>query len=174
MVEILENRADWEQTFTENWLAHYQETGETDFKLYQYSRNEEGVAGKALDLSQSKLLFITTAGGYLKDQQKPFEAEGALGDYSIRTFATDTQLDKLAFAHTHYDHKYVDEDPQVLLPLRHLEDLAHEGVIGEIAPKVVSFSGYMPDVRRLLDEIVPQVVGLAKDQQVDAALLVPA
>jgi D-proline reductase (dithiol) PrdB len=174
MVDILENRADWTAHFEANFLKHYHETGETNFKVYQYSRNESGVAGKAIDLSQSRLVFITTAGGYLKDSQEAYDAPNPLGDYSLRTFPVDTPLNQLAFAHTHYNHKFVDDDPQVLMPLKHLADMVSEGKIGELAPQVIAFSGYMPDVSRILDEVIPQVVGMAKDQQADAALLVPA
>lgn len=174
MVEILENRADWAAHFEANWLKHYHETQETNFKLYQYSRNEEGVSGKAVDLNQSRLVFITTAGAYLKDSQEAYDAPNLLGDYSLRTFPVDTPLEQLAFAHTHYNHKYVDEDAQVLMPLKHLADMVSEGKIGELAPQVIAFGGYMPDVSRILDELVPQVVAMAKDQQADAALLVPA
>lgn len=174
MVEILENREAWQQYFEANWLAHYQRTGETDFKQYQYSRNEETVSGKGIDLNQSRLLFITTSGAYLKDSQPPFDAASALGDYTLRTFSIDTPLDQLAFAHDHYNHKYVDADAQVLVPLRHLQVMVNEGKIAELAPTVISFSGYMPNVPRVLDEIIPPIIGIAKDQQADAALLVPA
>ena len=174
MVEILENRADWAAYFAANWFKHYQETGETDFKQYQYARNEEPVSGKGVDLSKSRLVFITTSGAYLKDSQAAYDAENALGDYTLRMFPVDTPLNKLAFAHTHYNHKYVDSDAQVLVPLKHLADMVSEGKIGELAPQVIAFSGYMPDVSRVLDEVIPQVVGMAKEQQADAALLVPA
>jgi hypothetical protein len=173
-MEILENRDEWKAHFEANWLKHYQETGETDWKIYQYSKNEIAPAGPAIDLSKSKLLFITSSGAYLKDSQKSYDAENNLGDYSIRTFPQRSALNDLAFAHTHYDHKWVNEDPQSLVPLRLLEAFVAEGKIGSLAETVVAFSGYMPDVPRLLDELVPQLVGLAKEQQIDAALLVPA
>jgi hypothetical protein len=174
MVEILENREAWVEHFEDNWLAHFNKTGETDFKQYEYSRNEEAVPGRAIDLSQSRLFFVATSGAYLKDSQEAFDAPNPLGDYTIRTFPLATPLDALAFAHTHYNHQYVDEDAQVLVPLRHLEAMVDEGIIGELVPTVLSFSGYTPIVPRILDELVPQVVGMAKDHQADAALLVPA
>lgn len=173
-MEILENRDGWQAHFEENWLKHYHETGETNWKIYQYSRNKTAPSGPAIDLSSSKLMFVTTAGGYLKDTQEPFDAENLLGDYDIRTFPQNTPLEDIAFAHTHYDHKWVDEDPQVLVPLRLLETMVAEGKIGSLAESVVSFCGYTPIATRVVDDIAPQVVGMAKEQQVDAVLLVPA
>lgn len=173
-MEILENREAWAAHFTENWLAHYEKTGETDFKQYQYTKNDVAPSGKAIDLSQSKLLYITSSGAYLKESQTAYDAENPLGDYTTRLIPQSTALDELAFAHTHYNHKYVDEDPQALVPLRVLDSMQADGLIGELAENIISFHGYTPDVRRILDELAPQVVGLAKDQQADAALLVPA
>jgi hypothetical protein len=34
------------------------------------------------------------------------------------------------FDHTHYDHTAVDEDPEVQLPLRHMEEMVAAGMIG--------------------------------------------
>jgi hypothetical protein len=39
---------------------------------------------------------------------------------------------------------------------------------------VISFSGYQPDVVRVVNELIPAVVEAAKAEQVDAALLIPA
>ena len=68
----------------------------------------------------------------------------------------------------------MDADPQVLLPLRHLEALRDAGDIGALAPHAVSFMGYQPDVARLVAETAPQIVAYAKEAAVRAALLVPA
>jgi len=172
-LEILENRQAWEDHFKANWLAHYEETGETNWKLYQYSKNEEAPSGKAIDLSQSKLLFVTSSGAYLKDSQEAFDAPELLGDYTVRTFPQSTDLGDIAFAHEHYNHQYVDQDPQSVLPLRLLETMQSEGIIGELAETVVSFHGYTPIVTRVIDETIPQIISIAKEQNVDAALLVP-
>lgn len=80
----------------------------------------------------------------------------------------------MAIAHEHYDHAAVEEDPQVLLPLRHLQDMVAGGRIGELAPSIVSFVGYQPDVTRVVDETVPAVVETARAEEVDAVRLIPA
>lgn len=173
-MDIIENRAAWREAFENGWLKKFHETGETDWSIYSRPDNKIQPSGKGIDLSQSRLMLISTAGGYLKDSQTPFDAPNLLGDYTIRAFPSSTPLDALAYAHEHYDHVLVDEDPQVLVPLRHLEDLVNEGVIGELAPTVVSYSGYQPDLGRIEDELIPEVVRVAKEEAVRAALLVPA
>lgn len=173
-MEILENRAGWLAEYQSGWLAHYQQTGETNFKLYKRPTNSAAPSGNAVDLSRSRLLLITTSGAYLRDSQTPYDAENPLGDYSIRPIPSRTPLDRLAYAHTHYDHAAVNQDAQVLVPLRHLEALVAEGVIGALTDNALSFMGYQPDVPRVLDELIPQIVAFAKAEQAQAALLVPS
>lgn len=173
-MEILEDLEQWRADFERGWLAHYLETGEFDWKRYNRPKNKTAPAGPGVDLSRSRLALIPSAGGYLHQSQQPFDAENPFGDYTIRLFPSSTPFEAIAYAHTHYDHTAVDEDPQVLMPLRHLEDLVREGVIGELAPSVISFSGYLPEVDRTINELIPAIIEAAKAQKIDAALLVPA
>ncbi|MEW5960101.1 MAG: glycine/sarcosine/betaine reductase selenoprotein B family protein [Chloroflexota bacterium] len=156
-------------------MAHYQATGKFDWKRYNRPKNSTAPAGPGVDLRQSRLALISSAGAYLRDSQAPFNIDfAALGDYTIRLFPSSTPLTALAFAHGFYDHTAVNEDPQVLVPLRHLEDLVREGVIGELAPSVISFCGFQPDVERTINELIPAILEAAQAEQIDAALLVPA
>lgn len=173
-MEIVENLAQWQADYEQGWLAHFKETGELDWKRYVRPNNKSAPAGPGLDLSQSRLALISSAGAYLGDTQAPFNAPDPLGDYTIRLFPATTPFEALAYAQDHYDHTAVLDDPQVLLPLRHLEALVSEGVIGELAPSVISFSGYQPDVVRVINELIPAIVEAARAGQADAALLVPA
>jgi D-proline reductase (dithiol) PrdB len=174
MTEILENRDEWLETYRANWLKHYEETGETLWKIYKPPKNETPVSGKGVDLSKSRLMLVTSAGGYLAGKQAPYDAENQLGDYTIRLFPISTPLDALAYAHDHYDHAAVEDDPQVIIPLNHLHQMVKEGVIGELAPMVVSYMGYQPDAIRTVDETIPAILEIAKLEAIDAALLVPS
>jgi Glycine/sarcosine/betaine reductase selenoprotein B (GRDB) len=119
------------------------------------------------------VVLISSAGGYLRDSQAPFDAPHPYGDYSIRIFPSGTLLNQIAIAHDHYDHQFVDADRQVLLPLRHLEDLVHEGIIGSVSPNVINFMGYLPDAARVADELVLQIVEAVYAEKAGAAFLVP-
>lgn len=173
-MDIVENLDQWRDTFAQGWLAHYRATGEFDWNQYSRPRNRTAPSGVGIDLSKSRLMLISTAGGYLPASQKPFDAENDLGDYTIRSFPVDTPYGDIAYAHTHYDHTAVNADPQVLLPLGHLADLVDEGVIGELAPSVISFMGYQPDVVRTAEEMIPAIVAAAQAEMINAALLVPS
>ena len=174
MTAIAENLDEWRAAYRDGWLAHWQATGETDFGRYRRIVNKECPGTPGVDLSRSRLLLVSTAGGYLPAAQRPFDAANPLGDYSLRTFPIDTPFEQIAYAHEHYDHTAVDADPQVLLPLRHLREMAADGLIGDLAPQVVSYMGYQPNVAQIVADMTPAIVGLARDQQADAVLLVPA
>lgn len=173
-MEIIENPKEWLVNYQGGWLAHYNETGKTDWGKYAHPRNKLAPAGAGVRLAESRLMLISSAGGYLRGSQLPFKDNDPLGDYSIRVIPTTAPLAAIGFAQSHYDHQHVDEDPEVLVPLRHLEALVREGVIGGVAPSMVSFSGYQPNVIRVVKEVVPAVLEVARREQVDAALLIPA
>jgi hypothetical protein len=173
-MEVLENRAQWEETYRSEWLAHYQQTGQTNWRLYPHPQNKTPIPSPGIELADSRLMLITTAGSYLAGQQPPFDAEHPLGDYTLRVYPSTTPLDALAYAHTHYDHAAVNADPQVLIPLDHLHDMVTEGRIGELAPAVISYMGYQPDLARVVDETAPDIVEIARAEGAQAALLVPA
>ena len=173
-MKIVENLEQWQQEFEQGWLAHFQATGEFDWKSYAKIKNKSVPGTRGIDLSKSRLMLISTAGAYLKDSQQPFDASNPLGDYTLRLFPASTPFEAIAYAHDHFDHTAVNQDPQVLLPLRHLEGMVAEGKIGEIAPTVISFSGYQPDVVRVVNEMTPEILEVATTKEIDAALLVPA
>lgn len=172
-MDIVENFEQWRADYFEEWLPHYEKTGELAWLNYPRAHNRTAPAGPGIDLAQSRLLLISSAGGYVRGEQEPFDAANDLGDYSIRVFPAGTPLDKIAFAHDHYEHTAVNQDPQVLLPLRHLHEMVSAGQIGSLA-SVISYSGYQPDVSRILSQTIPAILQAAQEHQADGTLLVPA
>lgn len=172
-MEILENPLEWLHAFQQGWLAHLEQTGDKDWSRYPHLQNQLTPSSRGIQLAKSRLLFITTAGGYFPGHQEPFECQSPLGDYSIRQLPTSTPVEKIKFAHPYFDHQYAQADPQVILPLNHLREMAQSGFIGSLAPVFVSLCGYQPHVLRVIKEIIPAILKIAKEQNVQAALIVP-
>ncbi len=172
-MEILEKREQWTNVYRQGWLANLEATGVIDWQLYPRPENRHTPAAPAVNLSESRLMFISSAGGYLEHSQEPFDAANLTGDYTVRTFAAVTPFQDLAFAHEHYDHAMIERDPQVALPLQQLQKIVAAGRLGSLTPSVVSFMGYQPDVARVVDELAPRIVAIAKEERADAALLAP-
>lgn len=174
MDAVFPTREQWLEAYRSRWLTHYQTTAQIDWKLYPALKLDTTPAGPAIDVTHANVLLITSAGGYIPGVHQPFDAANDLGDYSIRLIDTHHLPHAYRFAHEHYDHTAVETDPQVLVPVSHLLDMQDTGVIGELAPQVVSFMGYQPDVGRVVDEMIPEIVRVARDLRVDAAFLVPS
>lgn len=172
-MEILENKAQWSADFRSGWLKTLRQSGRIDWSIYQHPRNVQTPGVPGIRLSQSRLMLITSAGGYLRDSQDPFDEPNALGDYTLRTFPSSTEFEALAYAHGHYDQRMIERDAQVALPLRFLEELVAVGEVGELAPSVISYMGYQPDSARVVDELIPEVLAVARSEKVEAALLAP-
>ena len=64
-MEVLENRDEWYDSYLNNWVKKFKETGEKDYSIYKRPTNKEIPPGKAIDLSQSRLMFISSSGAYL-------------------------------------------------------------------------------------------------------------
>ena len=172
-MEILENRDQWTQAYRQGWLANLEQTGLFNWQIYPLPKNKQSPAAPGVNLSESRLIFISSAGGYLRSSQEPFDAANPTGDYTVRTFPFTTPFQDLAFAHDHYDHAMIERDPQVALPLHHLQEIVAAGRVGSMTPSVVSFMGYQPDAARVVDEVVPRVLAIAREERAGAALLAP-
>jgi hypothetical protein len=172
-MQILENIEEWSSEFEDKWLKHLEQTGEVNWKIYRHPQNADIPAAPAVKLADSRLLFISSAGSYRHTDQEPFDAANPLGDFTIRSFSSETPFTDLSYAHTHYDHSMIETDPEVALPLGHLRKLVTEGTLGEFSPSIISFMGYQPDAARVVEEMIPLVLELVDREQPDAALLAP-
>ncbi len=124
-------------------------------------------------LAHSTIALVSTCGYYRADTQLPFDAWHDLGDPSFREIHVDTPADRLRIAHTHYDHAHAAADPNVTLPIAHLQRLVEEGVIGRLHPWAYSFMGYLPEPRQLIAHTAPQVARRLAADGVDVAFLTP-
>ena len=125
-------------------------------------------------LSQARFAAITTAGFYLPDQP-PFDESVRGGDYSYRLIPREADVSTLRHSHRSdaFDHTGIETDPNVALPLDRLRELAADGIIGEVAPRHVSFMGSITAPGRLVRYSAPEAARLLERDQVDVALLVP-
>jgi hypothetical protein len=91
---------------------------------------------------------------------------------TLMAIPVDIPRDQLRVRHGGYDIRGVQADPNVALPLDHLQALEEESLIGELLPNAYSFVGAASQLR-ILNHAGPKWVNLLKDQDVDVAMLVP-
>jgi hypothetical protein len=119
----------------------------------------------AVPLSEAIVTLVSTAGAHRPDD-RPLGAGGAA---ALLPADAEVQL-----SHVGYDTDRAMEDLDVVYPVRTLQRLAEEGLIGALAPTVVSTMGFVPEGRRLFERAVPTAVERIHDEQAHLALLVPA
>ncbi|WP_155306912.1 glycine/sarcosine/betaine reductase selenoprotein B family protein [Desulfosarcina widdelii] len=137
-------------------------------------------------LSESRLMLLTSSGHFVQgDDPEPLGIENmtqAQAEQNIMSFikapptlstiAVDTDTDRLVVRHGGYDVRGARKDPNVSFPLQRLRELAAEGRFAELSDPAFSFVGACSQTR--LKKITgPGWVRRFKEQQVDAALLVP-
>ena len=124
-------------------------------------------------LNQTALALIGTCGAYRRGIDCPFDAANYYGDPSFKEILRETMPTDLAFAHTHYSHEHVDQDANVAFPLTFLIELERESVVGRLVDPAISFSGFLPEPRQLIQATAPAAAKRLLEAGAQAALLVP-
>lgn len=129
-------------------------------------------------LSDCTVALVTTA-GVARNDDVPFDQERERrdpwwGDPSYRVIPKGTVERDVRLHHLHIDPRFGQEDLDVVLPLRRLEELAREGVVGRSADAHVSIMGYQLRSEVLEQDTAPAIARELKAREVDAVALVPA
>ncbi|MCI0405848.1 MAG: hypothetical protein L0209_07220, partial [candidate division Zixibacteria bacterium] len=119
-----------------------------------------------------RVALVSSAGLYLENQQ-PFQYKNFYGDFSFRVFPSEFPLSSLRLTESDFDRSGFDADPASLLPLSELKVVA-SGFGGEVAGHHFSLLGFNLKRKELLEETVPQILKILKEDETDLVLLVPA
>jgi D-proline reductase (dithiol) PrdB len=119
------------------------------------------------------LALISSAGAYI-DGTNPFDTSANAGDFTFREIPSQIEPKDLRFAARGYDPTAVMADSNSLLPLVRLFEFEGNGIIGQLNPVFWSFTGFIPDAARLVDELLPKILERIRRYEVQAALLIPA
>ncbi len=137
-------------------------------------------------LSESRIALMTSSGHFVDgDDPAPLgianmtqqEAEARIMETikeppTLSSIPSGLPFDQLRVRHGGYPVAAAAQDPQVVFPLRIMEALDADGVIGEFAETSYSFVGAAAQ-GPIKKQIGPQWAEMLRDQGVDAVLLVP-
>ncbi len=99
----------------------------------------------------------------------------ARNDFRLDAVESDAPSDDFQIHDAYYDHSDADSDVNCVFPLDRLGELANEGTIGSVAPRL--WSGFMGRIYRRRATIEQHAPALARElthDEVDLFLLVPA
>lgn len=170
-MEIIEQVDRWRGQYG-SWKANQRSAD--DLKGYPFIENSRAPftpARRALPMLN--LALITSAGTYI-DGTDPFDLSSADGDMTFREIPTDIDFRDLKFAARGYDEKFVQQDPNVQIPLARLFEWEANRIIGQLNSVFWSFCGFIPDAATFARTTLPKLVERVHHYDVQAALLIPA
>ncbi len=119
-------------------------------------------------------IAVVSSGGLSLPGQTLFDETVLEGDAGIRIVqASDLPLWGWQVRHGHYDPTAAQADYNVIMPIDVVKALAEDGVVGALAPRHVSFLGFQTNVGKFMQDTVPPIAEMFRDDGVDAVLLVP-
>jgi D-proline reductase (dithiol) PrdB len=170
-VEIIDDIDGWRRRF-EGWKQSGNATradGLSDD--YPWVRNRRAPfipARRALPMLN--LALISSAGAYIDGTP----AFGDESDPSFREIPIEVESEDLRYAARGYDPAALQQDMNAEVPVGRLLEFENNGIIGQLNPVFWSFSGFIPDAARIVDELVPKLLERINRYEVQAALLIPA
>jgi D-proline reductase (dithiol) PrdB len=125
-------------------------------------------------LSECRLGLVSTAGLTLEGQE-PFDESVKGGDSSYREVPWNSDVRRLMENHRSesWDHRGVEQDPNVAFPLDRMRELLEQGRIGSLAERYLTFMGSVTATGRMVRDVLPEMREHFVAQGVDIALLVP-
>ena len=169
-MEIIEHIDLWQKRYRE-WQANRKTFEYPDNYLVANTRAPFTPVHRAL--SMLNLALVSSAGAYI-DGAAPFDVDVPDGDCSFREIPSEIDLADLCFSARGYDPVWVQQDPNVQVPLARLREFEANRIIGQVNSTFWSFCGFIPDAVKLANDMLPKLVARLKRYEVQAALLIPA
>ena len=112
-------------------------------------------------MTECTVALVSTA-GIARNDDRPFDQGGERrnpwwGDPSFRVIPLGTSESDVRLYHLHIDPRFGQADLDVVLPMRRLTELAHEGVVRQPAARHYSIMGYILEPDVLVGETAPAI-----------------
>jgi D-proline reductase (dithiol) PrdB len=142
--------------------------------VYPFRRIKFEPAKLTKPINKIKLAVVTSAAFYLPGQT-PFDETKKGGDHSFRPIDRDSNLDDIIVGHrsSSFDHRGIEKDANLALPLNRLRQLVNSQEIGKLAKVHYSFMGGITAPGKFIKNTAPNIAGELKSEDVDAVLLTP-
>lgn len=166
-------------------MAIIEKTGEFSNRFSRWSENEDLKGYPFITnihapftpvrraLPMLNLALISSAGAYI-DGTDPFDLNSRDGDLNFREIPVEVEAVDLQYAPKGYDAQAVTEDRNSQIPIDRLTEYQANAVIGKLNDVWWSLSPWIPNARRVADELAPRIAERLHRYEVQAALLIPA
>ncbi|MCP3988945.1 MAG: hypothetical protein GY724_07715, partial [Actinomycetia bacterium] len=144
------------------------------FPPYRWTVNDDApLTPPSKPVSQSRMTLLTS-GGVSRACDLAWNPD-ARNDFRLDEIPADTETSAFQVHDSYYLVDSAREDVNCVFPVDRLNELAAEGIVGQVAPRLWSgFMGRIYKRTQLMEEITPAWVDELRRDEVDLALLVPA
>jgi D-proline reductase (dithiol) PrdB len=156
--------------YVDRLKAHYEIQG---FPPYSWTINED-TPMRRLDkaLSECRVSMLTSGG--VSSCSAPAWNPHARNDFRLDAVDGEPESDVFQIHDAYYDHGDADRDLNCVFPIDRLRELAAEGFVGAVAPRLWSgFMGRIYKRRAVIEEHAPALASELASDEVDLFLLVP-
>lgn len=131
------------------------------------------LAALSQPLAASRVTFVSSA-GVQPHGTLPFDVVHPIGDFSYRRVPSTSSPADLEIHQLKYPTRDAQRDLNVIYPIERLQELAAEGVLGELTPNFFSFIGYNMDPERFERTLAEEIAEAVVAEGAEAALFSPA
>jgi D-proline reductase (dithiol) PrdB len=124
-------------------------------------------------LPMLNLALVSSAGAYI-DGTDPFDSSSRDGDLNYREIPIEVAAGDLKYSAKGFDPKAVSTDRNAQIPIERLLEYQANAVIGSLNNVWWSISSWIPNARKVADELTPKLAERLLRYNVQAALLIPA
>ncbi len=123
---------------------------------------------------EESCITLVSSSGVFRDDQEPFEPNGwPVNEVGLRLIPKETDVKRLKLYYNYYDHRDAVKDINCVFPLERLREFEEEGVIGRLAPFMISLGMGRTYKRSLIHKtLVPKITEVLREQGVEGVLLV--
>jgi D-proline reductase (dithiol) PrdB len=150
---------------------HYRSQG---FEPYRWTVNEEAPRTPLRKPLAECRVSMLTAGGVSRRAAEPWNPQ-ARNDLRLDEIDREAPSDDFQIHDAYYDHRDADRDLNCVFPVDRLRELAEEGIVGDVAPRLWSgFMGRIYNRSAVVGEVAPALAKELEKDRVDLFVLVPA
>jgi D-proline reductase (dithiol) PrdB len=157
--------------YVERLNAYYASQG---FPPYRWTLNETAPFTPLERPLSACRVSMLTSGGVSRCAAAPWNPD-ARNDLRLDAVDADAPSNDFQIHDSYYDHRDADRDLNCVFAIDRLRDLAREGVIKDVAPRLWSgFMGRIYSRSAVVNEAAPALARELEKDQVDLFVLVPA
>ena len=158
-------------SYVDELNKHY---GSMGFPPYQWTINDSApLTTPAKPIKESRV-SILTSGGVSHCSMPGFDPD-ARNDHRLDEVHVNVDTKDFEINDSYYNHDDADTDINCIYPIDRLKEMAVNGLIGSIAPRLWSgFMGRIYNRTKLIEDSIPEFIDKLREDEIDVLVTAPA